>query len=163
MRKAKVAHRTAGRIRLKLDKGVSKDSIDALIKDLKVSPEISRVTCRGTSLIIEHANNENTNTLIGKTLNTVFPGFEDWSNEVDETIAKVTSDPWVNKMVPFGFLGLAVFTGITNGAVLAGESAFALGYVAFDLYWKFQQENVVRKIEQGLSAQQKGKIGEMST
>ncbi len=42
-----------------------------------------------------------------------------------------------------------------TGAVLAGEGPFALGYVAFALYWKFQQENVVRKIEKGMSEKQK--------
>jgi hypothetical protein len=30
--------------------------------------------------------------------------------------------------------------------------------VAFDLYWKFQQENVIRKIEKGLSAKDKEKL-----
>lgn len=43
---------------------------------------------------------------------------------------------------------------------MAGESAFAIVYIAFDLYWKFQQENVTRKIQQGMSKQQQGKIEE---
>jgi hypothetical protein len=160
MQKAKLAHRTPGRIRLKLDSQLKKEDAEALIRDLKVSPEISKVTYRGSSLIIEHADDTDTNTAVGKVLSSVFPGFEDWSNEVDETIAKVTADPWINKMVPLGFLGLAVYTGMRSGAVLAGESAFALGYVAFDLYWKFQQENVVRKIEKGLSEKQRDAVGQ---
>jgi hypothetical protein len=116
----KIAHRSPGRIRLKLD------------------------------------------TRLTKALDKIFPEFDRWSNNLDAQIAEATSDPWVNKFVPLGFLGLAVFTGISNGAVLAGESAFALGYVAFDLYWKFQQENVVRKIEQGLSKQQQKDMDETS-
>ena len=35
---------------------------------------------------------------------------------------------------------------------------FALGYVAFYLYWKFQQENVMRKVEKGLSAKNKAQL-----
>ena len=160
MARAKIAHRMPGRIRLKLDNQIKKEDSEALINDLKVSPDVSKVTLRGSSLIIEHAENEESSTAIGKTLNALFPGFETWSNDIDAKIAKVTADPWVNKMVPLGFLGLAVFTGVKNGALLAGESAFALAYVAFDLYWKFQQENVVRKIEQGLTEKEKKEMGE---
>ena len=163
MPKAKIAHRSPGRVRLKLDARLTKEAAETLINDLKVSPDVSNVTLRGTSLIIEHSDDDHSGTAVGQALDKLFPNFDRWSNDLDAKIAEATSDPWVNKFVPLGFLGLAVFTGINNGAVLAGESAFALGYVAFDLYWKFQQENVVRKIEQGLSKQQQTKIDETSS
>jgi hypothetical protein len=162
MPRAKIAHRSPGRIRLKLDTRLTKEAAETLINDLKVSPDVSNVTLRGTSLIIEHSDDDHSGTAIGRALDKLFPEFDRWSNNLDAQIAEATSDPWVNKFVPLGFLGLAVFTGISNGAVLAGESAFALGYVAFDLYWKFQQENVVRKIEQGLSKQQQKDMDETS-
>jgi hypothetical protein len=97
-------------------------------------------------------------TVVGSALNKVFPEFERWSDDVDAEIAKYVCDPWVNKSVPFAFLGLAFYRGIMDGAILAGESAFALAYIAFDVYWKFQQENVIRKIEKGLSQNQKSEI-----
>lgn len=118
---------------------------------------MAKVTVRGSSIIIDHTHDNSSETALSGVLNETFPGFKDWSNDLDEHVAKVTADPWVNKLIPFAFLGLAVFKGINSGAVLAGESAFALGYVAFDLYWKFQQENVVRKIEKGLSQHEKGR------
>lgn len=152
MAQAKVAHRTPGRIRLKLSGIASPKEIDQLIEDLKVSPEISKVTLRGSSLIIEHSTEDGPTTELGKQLNKLFPGFQHFSDDFDDQMSKTASDPWMNKMIPLGFLGLAVYTGISNGAVLAGESAFALGYVAFDLYWKFQQENVTRKIQKGLAS-----------
>ncbi|HEY9681570.1 MAG TPA: hypothetical protein V6C86_08310 [Oculatellaceae cyanobacterium] len=55
------------------------------------------------------------------------------------------------------------YTAVAEGAVLAGESAFALAYVAFDIYWKFQQENVIRKIETGLSQKQKDNVDRMDS
>jgi hypothetical protein len=118
------------------------------------------VTRRGYSVIVEHTDEKHTFTALGKALSNVFPDFERWSDSMDESIAKVVADPWVNKIIPAGFLGLAVYTGIRNGAVLAGESAFALAYVAFDLYWKFQQENVIHKIEEGLSQKDKAAMEE---
>jgi hypothetical protein len=90
-------------------------------------------------------------TNLGTYLSKKFPEFERWSDEVDSEIAKAVSDPWINKSVPLAFLGLALYRAVLDGAFLAGESAFALAYVAFDIYWKFQQENVIHKIETGLS------------
>jgi len=137
---------------------LDKIQLEALINDLKLSPDVSKVTVRGSSVIIEHSNDNKAVTTIGRTMDKIFPDFQRWSDEVDSEIAKFVADPWVNKLIPFGFLGVAIYTGIRNGAVLAGESAFALGYVAFDLYWKFQQENVMRKIERGISDRQRSEL-----
>jgi hypothetical protein len=154
----KVAHKIPGRIRLRLDSIPDPKQKQALIEDLKTSPGVAKVDLRGSSLIIEHVDDDDTSTALGKALNKVFPGFEPWSDSFDAKVAKFGADPWMNKLIPLAFLGVAAYTGITTGAVLAGESAFALGYVAFDLYWKFQQENVVRKIEQGLSQSEKSNV-----
>jgi hypothetical protein len=120
-----------------------------------VSPDVRNVTLRGSSLIIEHNSNDRVLTNLGSYLSKRFPDFERWSDEVDSEIAKAVSDPWINKSVPFAFLGVAIYRALIDGAFLAGESAFALTYVAFDLYWKFQQENVIHKIETGLSRRER--------
>jgi hypothetical protein len=156
MVRAKIAHRSPGRIRLRLQDKLNKTQTDALIQDLKVSPEVSKVTVRGSYVIIEHCDDSDVITGFGQAMSRLFPDFERSSDQFDSQLAKAVGDPWLNKLIPAGFLGLAVYTGLANGAILAGESAFALGYVAFDLYWKFQQENVIRKMEQGLS--QKNKV-----
>jgi hypothetical protein len=157
MVRAQIAHRSPGRIRLRLMSSLDNAQTDALIKDLKVSPEVSKVTVRGSHLIIEHEQDDVT-TALGKTLSRLFPGFERASDQFDSQVAKTVADPWIMNLIPAGFLGLAVYTGLRNGAVLAGESAFALGYVAFDLYWKFQQENIMRKMEKGLSAKNRSEL-----
>lgn len=154
----KIAHKVPGRIRIQLPDDMDRPDRDRLVADLKTSPEVSKVTLRGSSLIIEHDDGSGAVTFIGRTMHRVFPGFERWSNEVDVEMAKYASDPWINKTVPFGFLGLALYRGLRDGAFLAGESAFALAYIAFDIYWKFQQENVIRKIEQGLSKAEKAEF-----
>ncbi len=153
-----IAHRIPGRIRIKLPKSLDDSQMKFLIQDLKMSPEVKKVSFNRSSLVIEHNDDEKTLTAAGEALDRVFPGFTRWSDGVDTEIAKAVADPWVNKILPLGFFGVAVYTGIQNGAILAGESAFALAYVAFDLYWKFQQENVIRKIEKGLSAKDKEKL-----
>lgn len=161
-RQPRIAHQVSGRIRIALPQGLQDRDAKTLINDLKLSPQVTKVTLRGSSLIIEHADDEK---VLGHTedvLRKLFPGFERWSDEFDAELAKYTANPWVNKTLPLGFLGLAIYTGLRNGAVLAGESAFALAYVAFDLYWKFQQENVIRKIETGLSQHDKDRLEQSS-
>jgi hypothetical protein len=158
--KPRIAHQIPGRIRIKMPATLGDKQMKALVEDLKLSPEVKKVSVSGSSLIIEHNDDEKTLTAAGEALNKIFPNFARWSDEVDEEIAKAVADPWVNKMVPLGLFGIAIFTGVQNGAILAGESAFALGYVAFDLYWKFQQENVIRRIESGLSAKDKEKLSQ---
>jgi hypothetical protein len=158
--KPRIAHKIPGRIRIKLPSALGDPQIKALVQDLKLSPEVKKVSVSGLSLIIEHDDDEKTLTAAGEALSKIFPNFARWSDEVDTEIAKAVADPWVNKIVPLGLFGIAIFTGVQNGAILAGESAFALGYVAFDLYWKFQQENVIRKIEKGLSDKDKEKLGQ---
>ena len=157
-KRPRVVHNIPGRVRIKLPQELGAQEEKSLLQDLKVSPEVSKVTLRGTSLIIEHNQNDFALTPVGSYLNKHFPDFEKWSNEFDSEVAKSVSDPWVNKGVPFAFLGLALFRALEEGAFLAGESAFALAYIAFDLYWKFQQENVIRKIEKGLSKSDQSKI-----
>ena len=158
MSKPVVAHKIPGRIRIQIPSKLSKPQNEALLRDLEASPVVSKVTLHGSSLIIEHSDETRELTALGQSLNRIFPDFADWSDSMDSTVAKIAADPWVNKLIPTAFLGLAIATGLKNGTVLAGESAFALGYVAFDLYWKFQQENVVRKIEKGLSGKDKSAI-----
>jgi hypothetical protein len=156
--RARIAHRSPGRIRIKLPGELPQKHLQELLRDLQVSPEVRSATLRGSSLIIEHNETGETLTALDSQLSRMFPEFVDWSTLVDSEIAKAVADPWINKSLPLLFLGLAGYTAITEGAVLAGESAFALAYVAFDLYWKFQQENVIRKIETGLSQKQKEEI-----
>ena len=162
MVRAKVAHRTPGRLRLRLMDSLDKSQKDLLLQDLKVSPEVSKVTIRGHYLIIEHADDGDVTTAFGKAMNKLFPDFERAADEFDGQMAKAAADPWTNKLLPTGILGLAIYTGMRSGAILAGESAFALAYVAFDLYWKFQQENVIRKMERGLSAKNKSDLEDKS-
>lgn len=154
----KVVHRTSNRVRVQLPKRLSKEQTDALVHDLKTSPEVRKVTLRGSSLIIEHSEGEDTMTFAGDALTKIFPNFERWSDEFDASIAKHAADPGINKTLPFVFLGLAAFRLVRDGALLAGESSFALAYIAFDLYWKFQQENVMHKIEQGMSQRQQEQL-----
>ncbi|HEY9773504.1 MAG TPA: hypothetical protein V6C81_06815 [Planktothrix sp.] len=155
---ATVAHKVPGRIRIRMTEALSDAEAKGLVQDLKVSPEVKKVTIRGTSLIIEHIDDHQAVTKLGSHLSKQFPEFERWSDEVDAEIAKAVGDPWVNKSIPFFFLGFAAFKALTEGALFAGESAFALAYVGFDIYWKFQQENVVRKIEMGLSKSDREKV-----
>jgi hypothetical protein len=157
-RRLKVAHKIPGRVRIKLPDNLSAEEEKTLIQDLKVSPDVSKVTVRGTSLIIEHAQDDVALTDVGSYLNKLFPEFEHWSDDFDAELAKSTADPWINKGVPLAFIGIAVYRGLKDGAFLAGESAFALAYIAFDIYWKFQQENVIRKIEKGLSKNDQSKL-----
>src|SRR5579885_726735 len=152
----RVAHRTLGRIRILLPESLSEEESDLLLKDLKLSPKVNKVTMRGSSLIVEHYDECEALTTIGRALNRMFPDFPGWSDEFDATFDKYAADPWVNKMVPLSFLSLALYRGVRDGAFLAGESAFALAYIAFDLYWKFQQENLMRKLKHGMSNQEVG-------
>jgi hypothetical protein len=154
----RIAHKIPGRMRVQLPAKFTATQVRALLTDLESSPDVEKAVVRGSYLIVEHADNQDTFTALGKAMSRVFPDFERWADECDANIAKAVADPWVNKSVPLGFLGLAIYVGMRNGALLAGESAFALGYVAFDLYWKFQQENVVKKIEAGLRDKQKADI-----
>ncbi|HEY9757596.1 MAG TPA: hypothetical protein V6C97_20675 [Oculatellaceae cyanobacterium] len=156
-----IAHQIPGRMRLKLPRELSEKERSELLQDLKLSPEVRAATIRGTFLIIEHHESGEALSALGERLNRLFPDFIHWSNVVDSEIAKAVADPWINKTLPLFFLGLAGYTAIAEGAVLAGESAFALAYVAFDIYWKFQQENVIRKIETGLSQKQKEELERM--
>jgi hypothetical protein len=142
-------------MRIKLPHDLSEDDRRALMQDLRASVEINKVEYRNGSLIIEHSDEDRTLTLVGEQLSRFFPGFQRLSDEFDARMAKAAADPWINKSLPLGFVGLAVYTAIRDGAILAGESAFALAYIAFDIYWKFQQEKVIRKIEQGMSRSQK--------
>ena len=158
MAAGRIAHKIPGRMRIQLPAKLTNVQTRALLTDLQSSPDVAKAVVRGSYLIVEHAENEKSFTALGQAMDKLFPDFERWSDECDSEIAKAVADPWVNKTIPLGFLGLAIFVGMRNGAVLAGESAFALGYVAFDLYWKFQQENVMRKIEKGLSDKDKASI-----
>jgi hypothetical protein len=142
-------------MRIKLPHDLSEDDRRALMQDLRASVEINKVEYRNGSLIIEHSDEDRTLTLVGEQLSRFFPGFQRLSDEFDARMAKAAADPWINKSLSLGFVGLAVYTAIRDGAILAGESAFALAYIAFDIYWKFQQEKVIRKIEQGMSRSQK--------
>jgi hypothetical protein len=155
---ASVAHRVPGRIRIKLPQALTEGESRDLVQDLKASPEVKKVTVRGTSVIIEHVDDHQAMTALGSQLSKRFPEFERWSDEVDAEIAKAVADPWINKSIPIFFFGLAAFTAITEGTFLAGESAFALAYIGFDIYWKFQQENVIRKIEMVLSKPERDKL-----
>jgi hypothetical protein len=146
-----VIHRIPGRLRIKLLSTLKEQDMQSLLRDLKVSPDVKKATLTRSSLVIEHNDNDQTMTEIGSRLSQIFPDFEPWSTHIDMEMGKYAADPWINKTIPAGLLSLALYRGIKEGAFLAGESAFALAYIAFDIYWKFQQENVIRKIEQGLS------------
>lgn len=156
----RIAHRIPNRMRIKLPQALKPDDAKALLQDLQVSPHISKATLNGTSLIIEHSDDEETVIHSGNVLSKMFPGLERWSNTFDAEVSKIVADPWVNKTIPLGFIGLAVYAFIRDGALMAGESAFAMGYIAFDVYWKFQQENVIRKIEKGMSKQAQANLEE---
>jgi len=153
-----VVHSIPGRIRFSLPKELNQKETKTLLQDLKSSPEITKATLRGKFLIIEHSGDGESMTSMGAHLNKLFPEFERWSDELDAELAKAVADPWVNKTIPMAILGLALYRCLRDGALLAGESAFALAYVAFDLYWKFQQENVIRKIESGLSQREREQL-----
>lgn len=154
---ARVAHQLPGRIRLELSKSLTQDELKEIIQDLKLSPEVSDVRINGRHLIIEHDSNKS-----GSLLQKIFPGLEPLSNSIDEAVAKATEMPEVNKLIPAGFLGLALFKAFRDGAFFAGESAFAMAYIAFDLYWKFQQENVTGKIHEGMTKGQQENLSKAS-
>lgn len=156
-RSARIAHKMPGRIRIQLDRIPTSDEKRELTTDLMLSPEVSKVRINGRSLVIEHDENRS-----GSFLQAVFPGLQSLSDKVDEAVAKGTEMPEVNKLLPLGFLALAVFKGFRDSAFFAGESSFALAYIAFDLYWKFQQENVTRKIHEGMTKSEQQKLEKAS-
>lgn len=146
----KVAHVVSGRLRLQLMEPLSEEDRNALITDLRSSPEIKEVKVRGKSIIIEHSSsNEHPWSILER----YFPRVTRVSDEIDAAIAKLTETPEVNKLIPLSFLAFGVVRALSSGTLMAGESAFAIIYISFDLYWKFQQENIIRKIHQGLGRQ----------
>ncbi|PWT96160.1 MAG: hypothetical protein C5B53_10160 [Candidatus Melainabacteria bacterium] len=128
--------------------------LKTLITDLKLSPEIKSVRRSRRSLIIEHNNDQVTHDILEK----IFPNLRTWSDRFDAGAAKLAELPSVNKGLPFALLAMAAFAGWRDKAFLAGESAFALIYLAFDLYWKLQQENLMIKIQNGLSTREREQL-----
>ncbi len=148
-----VAHNSPRRLRLRLPRNFDKEKVGSLIEDLQSSVHIDRAVAHGRSIIIEHNGQSGAKKHIGSTLNRFFPGFDRLSDELDENVAKVAAAPTFNKVVPIGFLALATWKFFRDGAFIASESSFAIAYLAFDVYWKFQQENVIKKLERGMSQQ----------
>jgi len=148
-----------GRIRLKLAQPLAPAERKEVEADLKLSPQVKTVRLTGKSLVIEHVGaDEHPWSLLERW----FPDVVRMSDAVDMSVARLTETPEVNKLLPLGVLAFAIYKGIRDGALMAGESSFAIMYIAFDLYWKFQQENVTRKIQKGLTQQQLGQISKAS-
>ena len=147
----RLAHQMPGRLRFVLPRHCEPDELKAVIADIKSSPHVQKVVVRCRSLTIEHTAEASGRKDIGSVLNRVFPGYDQLSDDLDEKAAKKAADPTLNKLVPLCFLGLAGWKILRDGAFIAGESAFAIAYLAFDVYWKLQQENLIKKLEKGMS------------